>query len=289
MTVSGESSVTAVEVRGTPALRLETPGGSTAVVALHGAHLLSWCPAGGRERLFLSERAEYAPGKAIRGGVPICFPQFAALGPLPKHGLVRTRPWQVVARRADAGEAAVTLAFEPDAEARGLWPHPCRVEVEVRLGDGGIALGLSVENRGAGPLPFTAALHGYFDVGDVERVAVEGLAGLEYRDAADRDALRTERSDAVAIRGEVDRVYHSVPGEVILREPGRALALRAEGFPDVVIWNPGAAKCAALSDMAPDGWRRMLCVEAGAIRTPVAVAPGAIWRGRQLLTPILGA
>lgn len=266
----------------TRALRLETAGGASAVVALHGAHLLSWMPAGGGERLFLSERAEYAPGKAIRGGVPICFPQFAALGPLPKHGLVRTRAWRVVEHRAGP-EPLATLAFEPDEAARALWPAPCRVEYTVRLEDDRIALELSIVNLRGAPLSFTAALHGYFAVADVEAVEVGGLAGLEYRDAAAGNALGVEQRTAVTVRGEVDRVYHSVPGEVRLREAGRTLTLRAEGFPDVVVWNPGATKCAGLSDMAPEGWRRMLCVEAGAIRTPVVLPAGARWRGRQLL------
>jgi glucose-6-phosphate 1-epimerase len=276
------ASVVPVEVNGTPALRLETAWGASALVTLHGAQLLSWRPAGGRDRLFLSERAEFAPGVAIRGGVPICFPQFAALGPLPKHGFVRTRPWTVSGHRVADGRAEVTLVFEPDAALRSLWPHPCRLAHTVRLADDRVELELSVEN-GGGPLPFTAALHAYLAVGDVEAVELRGLTGLELRDAADGDRLGVERREAVTLRGEVDRVYHSVPGEVLLREPDRALAVRAEGFPDVVVWNPGPTKCAALADMAPDGWRRMLCVEAGAIRTPVVVPAGGSWRGRQVL------
>jgi glucose-6-phosphate 1-epimerase len=282
MTEDAATSVTRVVHRGIEALRLETAGGASALVALHGAQPLSWRPAGGRDRLFLSERAEYAPGVAIRGGVPICFPQFGALGPLPKHGFVRTRPWALGGERVADGRAEVTLVFEPDAAVRSLWPHPCRVAHTVRLADDRIELALSIEN-GGGPLSFTAALHGYLAVDDVESVELAGLAGLEYRDAAAGDRLGVERRDAVTIRGEVDRVYHSVPGEVRLREPDRALALRAEGFPDVVVWNPGPAKCAALPDMAPDGWRRMLCVEAGAIRTPVVVPAGGTWRGTQAL------
>jgi glucose-6-phosphate 1-epimerase len=277
---------TPVDFRGTPALRLETARGDVAVVALHGAQLLSWVPARGREWLFLSERAELAPGKAFRGGVPICFPQFASLGPLPKHGLVRTRPWLPAGQEVVDGEPLVTLTFQPDAEVRALWPLPCRVELAVRLGSERVRLELSVRNLGNEPIPFTAALHGYFAVGDVEAVAVSGLQGIEYRDAAAGDALRVERDDAVPIRGEVDRVYHSVRREVVLREPDRALSIGAEGFPDVVVWNPGAAKCAALPDMAPEGWRRMLCVEAGAVRTPVVVLPGASWRGSQTLVDL---
>lgn len=286
MTVEGKAEVIRIEHAGSPAVRLQTAGGARAVVALHGAHLLSWRPAGDGERLFLSERAEFATGKAIRGGVPVCFPQFAALGALPKHGLVRTRPWRLVDERVEDGEAVVTLGFEPDAEVRALWPHPCRVEYEVRLGDRRVELGLSVVNAGDAPLSFTAALHGYFAVADVGAASVEGLAGLEYRDAADGDRLRIEGDARLAIRSEVDRVYHSVPGEVRPREPDRTLALRAEGFPDVVVWNPGAEKCAALADMAPDGWRRMLCIEAGAIRTPVVLPAGAGWKGRQLLVAL---
>jgi len=284
MAGSGRASVTRVAQAGLPALRLETAGGASALVALHGAQVLSWRPAGGGERLFLSERAEYAAGRAIRGGVPICFPQFAALGSLPKHGLVRTREWRQAGEAGDGGESVARLIFEPDAESLARWPHPARVEYAVRLDETRLSLELSVDNTGERPLSFTAALHGYLAVEEVESAAIEGLAGIEYRDAAGGDRIRVEVEPIVRIRGEVDRVYHSVLGEVTLREAGRSLALRAEGFPDVVVWNPGAVKCASLPDMPPDGWRRMLCIEAGAIRTPVVVPAGASWRGRQILT-----
>ena len=275
--------MTRIDFHGIPAVRLGSPAGASAVVALHGAQLLSWTPARGRERIFLSERAELAHGKAIRGGVPICFPQFAALGPLPKHGLVRTRTWRMAGKETVDGGVRATFTLEPDAELRAIWPHPCHLALSALLGDDRIRLELSVRNLGGSPLTFTAALHGYFAVGDVEAISVSGLRGIEYRDAAAGDALGIERGDALTVRGELDRVYHSVPGEVILREPDRALALRATGFPDVVVWNPGSERCAALADMAPDGWRRMICIEAGAIRTPVVVASGASWLASQTL------
>lgn len=275
--------MTRIEFHGIPAVRLGSPGGASAVVAHHGAQLLSWTPARGRERIFLSERAEFAHGKAIRGGVPICFPQFAALGPLPKHGLVRTRTWRMAGKETVEGGVRATFTLEPDAELRALWPHPCHLELTALLGDDRLRLELSVRNLGGSPLTFTAALHGYFAVGEVEAVAISGLRGVEYRNAAEGDALGQEQGEPLVLRGEVDRVYHSVPGEVVLREPDRTLAIRAAGFPDVVVWNPGPAKCAALADMAPDGWRRMVCIEAGAIRTPVVVQAGGSWRGSQTL------
>jgi glucose-6-phosphate 1-epimerase len=269
--------------RGTPALSLTSAGGATAVVALHGAQLLSFVPAGGREWLFLSERAAFAPGQAIRGGVPICFPQFASLGTLPKHGLVRTRPWRVEATGDDGGVAWARLDFDADEEVRRLWPHPCWPSLEVRLEDDRVALSLRVENPGEVPLSFTAALHGYFEVGDVEEAVVEGLRGVECRDAADGDSIDIERNAQLRIHGEFDRVYHAVPGPVTLRAGDRRLRLEADGFHDVVVWNPGAEKGDALPDMAPGGWRRMLCVEAGAVRAAVTVPAGGRWTGRQVL------
>src|SRR5512139_4078798 len=102
-------SIEDIEFQGIEALRLNGPNGVSAVVAKHGAQLLSWVTSDGRERLFLSEQACYDGSVAIRGGVPVCFPQFASVGDLPKHGFVRTRPWSVSARRAGDDYALVTL------------------------------------------------------------------------------------------------------------------------------------------------------------------------------------
>jgi len=49
------------------------------------------------------------------------------------------------------------------------------------------------------------------------------------------------------------------------------------------VWNPGPDKIRELSDMPPDDYLRMLCVEAAVIGEPVSLAPGAQWRGRQTL------
>src|SRR5512139_4252652 len=85
----------AVAAGGLPKLTLVAPDGARAEVYLYGAHVVSWVPAGGQERLFLSRTSAFRAGAPIRGGVPVVFPQFGALGPLPLHGLVRLMVWEL--------------------------------------------------------------------------------------------------------------------------------------------------------------------------------------------------
>jgi glucose-6-phosphate 1-epimerase len=133
------------------------------------------------------------------------------------------------------------------------------------------------------PFSFTAALHTYLKVREVEHLRIEGLRGLDYCDSADGDAIKKETGVGVSIDAEVDRIYHNAPPTLLVREDSRAMGIHSQNFPDVVVWNPWEDKCAALADMPADGFRRMLCVEAAAVREPVELAPGASWWGRQSL------
>src|SRR5262245_65554156 len=99
-------------------------------VYLHGAHVTHYRPAGQRPLLFLSERSQFAGGKAIRGGVPVIFPWFGARAghpEAPDHGFARTREWAVESvEPASDGTVAVTLALEADDATRQTWPHEFR-------------------------------------------------------------------------------------------------------------------------------------------------------------------
>lgn len=264
---------------GLPHLILCTPDGARADVYQHGAHVVAWQPAGGPECLFLSGRSAFQPGAAIRGGVPVIFPQFAAEGPLPKHGFARTLAWEW----AQAAPDAVTLRLSDSDATRRLWPCAFRAELTVALADRQLALTLGVTNTDTQPFAFTAALHTYLRVAEIGQAAVEGLAGRRYRDSAHGNAPAVEHEPAVRFAGEVDRVYFQTPEALRLHDGARRLALQSAGFPDAVVWNPGALKGAALNDLEPDGYRRFVCVEAAVVGAPVALAPGAEWRGRQIL------
>ncbi|GJG85757.1 D-hexose-6-phosphate mutarotase [Gemmatimonadetes bacterium T265] len=280
-------------------LVLTATDGAHATVLPYGAHVVGWTPApatpgGGDERLFVSARAEYRAGAAVRGGVPVIFPQFgdrvAGPGPSIRHGFARTRPWRVVrAAHASDGTAEAVLALadaDLDAETRARWPHPFRAELTVRVAGAALALTLEVENTGVAPLPFTAALHTYLRVGDAARARVRGLEAAAGSDTAAGGAPLAPAGAPLGFGGEVDHLYVHVPGPVTLDDPalGRATRVDQTGFRDVVVWNPGPVRGASLADLEPDGWRRFVCVEAAAAGEPVVVAPGGRWAGAQRLT-----
>ncbi|MCE4554172.1 D-hexose-6-phosphate mutarotase [Roseateles cellulosilyticus] len=272
-------------------IRLTAPDGATATVALHGGHVLSWVPARGVEQLYLSPRSEYAPGKAIRGGVPVCFPQFAERGPLPKHGFARTMAWELMSQEQGKDDALAVLRLRDSEATRAIWPHAFELELSVRVSGRTLDIELACENTGQegdAPLRFTTALHTYLRVGDLDAVSVEGLSGLRYFDSI-KQAEALQRMDLL-LTGEkgvldLDRIYFDLKERPLLvTEDRRQVVIQQQGFDDAVVWNPGPERCAKLADMPPEGWSEMLCVEAANVGRPVELAPGESWVGRQSLS-----
>ena len=272
-----------IDFHGRPALKLTAPGGATAIVSHHGAQLLSWIPSGGVERLYLSDQAVFDGHQAIRGGVPVIFPQFGGEGPL-RHGFARGLAWEVAEARTGEDFSTVTLRLADSDATRALWPHAFSLEMTVLLGGNRLDMELEVDNPGNAPFSFTAALHTYLRVQEVETVTLRGLHGLRYIDQANGDAHGEEEREALLVDGEVDRIYLGLKTPLVLTHPrGGAVAIQQEGFPDLVVWNPWVQKCATLPDMPRDGFRRMLCVEAAVADRPVGLAAGETWYGRQTL------
>ncbi len=263
---------------------LRAADGATAEIYLHGGHVTSWRPApGNEERLFLSARSEFHAGTAIRGGIPVIFPQFAAEGPLPRHGFARLSTWRVEKIEQEPVDAVATLSLTDSAETRALWNAPFRATLTVRVSGPRLVVSLGVENIGSPPFSFTCALHTYLRVHDVAQAEVLGLHGAQYRDSGDRAKLRTDVDPALRVTGELDRVYVGAPPSLVLRERRRALGVQMREFPDVVIWNPGRKRAAALADMEPDAERAMLCVEAAVVQAPITLSAGKAWVGSQTL------
>lgn len=271
-----------IDVLGQPAVALRAPDGAQATVLLHGAQVLSWQPAGRPEQLYLSPQAKARPGQAVRGGIPVIFPQFERRGPLPRHGFARDRAWTLVEHGRHPQHAQAVLRLVDDAATRALWPHAFELELTVSLTGRTLEMELAVLNSGEQPLAFTAALHNYLRCEDVRESRVTGLLGCAFEDSLHGTPHRQE-IEPQAIVGEIDRIYWNVDAPVLLQAPQRRLALTTAGFPDRVIWNPGPAKAAALADLPDEDWRHMLCIEAACIGEPVLLAAGQEWAARQTL------
>lgn len=274
-----------IEMLGQPAIRIQSPDGAQATVLLHGGHLVSWIPAGGEEQLYLSPRAEAGPGQAVRGGVPVIFPQFEQRGPdttLPRHGLARTRTWAVESSSKGQDHAQLTLVLKDNEDTRALWPHSFELELTIAVHARQLDLELYAHNTGDTSWPFAAALHTYLSVSDLTLVRLQGLEGCRYEDKV-TDGEAIEDHPEKRFHGEVDRIYARVP-DLLLRDGPRRLSITTDNMPDAVIWNPGPDKCAALKDMPDGAWQHMLCIEAAHILEPITLGPDESWTGRQSFT-----
>lgn len=268
------------ELLGQPAMWLRAPDGAEATVLLHGAQLVSWIPAGDQERLYLSPQAVAGPGQAVRGGIPVIFPQFSQRGPLPRHGLARDRAWQWVEGATRGGAAIGVLRLADDEATRAIWPHRFEVELSFSLSGLQLDVELAVTNTGDTPFDFTAALHTYLRVDDVRRARLGGLYGVRYVDSLS-GAEQHQEMDPFSFAGEIDRIYFDAAAPLSLASAMGRTTITQDGFADAVVWNPGPAKAAALSDLPDDDWLRFLCVEAAVIGTPITLAPGQDWVARQ--------
>ena len=275
--------VTSTRHAGYDALQLTTRHGS-ATLALHGAQLLSWQPAGQRQVIWLSPQALPEPA-AIRGGVPLCWPWFARQGQsasVPQHGLVRTLAWQVSAVHASSDDE-ISLSLQPRAQmglddvgAAGLAALAPGLHVSLRITLGQIlSQTLHTQNMGSETFQLTQALHSYLAVGDAAQAAIEGLTGLAYQ-----DKLRGMAPD-------VQRGPFTQPKRYTLIDPvwQRRIVIETQGSESVVVWNPGPEGARQIADMPDDGWRDFVCIEAAnAGPDVVALAPGAEHRIEQTLT-----
>ncbi len=274
----------AISFHGQEAIQLQAGDGSEAVVLLHGAHLVSWKTAGGVERLFLSENAVYAPGQALRGGVPVIFPQFAEMGPLAKHGFARSLPWRLKSVDATASDALAVLQLDSSDATRAVWPFEFALELSLRVSTQRLDMELEAVNTGDRPWAFTAALHTYFAMPDVAAVRLHGLSRLRYFDKVTRKE-QVDRAESLQVDDELDRIYYDAARPLVLQsggDPKDAVTIsQTGGFTDVVVWNPGPANAAKLADMPDDGWKRMLCVEAALVGEARTLQPGEEWWGRQ--------
>ena len=274
--IPGLAQVIADEA-GNPKVRITTPK-STAEMLLHGAQVTSWKPTGTEEVIFVSRQALFAEGKAIRGGIPICFPWFRAKSGdahAPAHGLVRTKIWSLESIEQNSGDVTVSMSTQSDAGTKRWWPADFRLLHRVTFGSQ-LKLEFTVSNTGATPFRFEEALHTYHTVGDVHKVRIRGLDGVTYLDNTKSNIEKKQTGD-VLITSPTDSAYINTQNAFELLDPElhRSIRVAKQNSNTTVIWNPWEQAAHTMSDFGDDEWQQMLCAEAANIlQNAVDLAPG---------------
>jgi len=272
-------------------------------ILLYGAHVLQWRNAQGVEQLYLSSRTAYGDGAAVRGGIPIIFPQFSDMGPMSKHGFARTSAeWRVIDASADERGASVSLQLTANEHTRRVWPaggdrFSFVYIVRLELDGSRLHTDCTISNTGAagdaGSFEFQLALHTYFCVPDIATVAVHPFGGAYLDNTSGRDTKHS--SEPVRIADEVDRIYPAAPDRLFFTSrngsseyefDGRSLqgiTIEKRHLADAVVWNAWEHKTRSIADLESDAYLRYLCIEPGAIVQPVQLAPGQSFTGGQTL------
>jgi glucose-6-phosphate 1-epimerase len=260
-----------------PKVQITSPA-ARAEIYLHGAQLTSWQPAGSEEVIFLSQQSHWEEGRAIRGGIPICFPWFRAKSDdakAPAHGFVRTKAWKLEALTQEQNSVVVTLATESDADTQKWWPFEFRLVHRITVG-AELKLELIVSNTGPSPFRFEEALHTYNRVGDATNLRITGLDGVAFLDNRDANKQKLQ-SGNVQLTQATDNAYVNTQSPVEIVDPvlNRRIRLEKQDSLTTVVWNPWQEDAAKLADLGNDEWRQMACVEASNILSgAVTLAPG---------------
>lgn len=270
--------------------------GSHITIYEQGAHITSWQTQNNEEHLYTSSKAIYQDGKAIRGGVPLIFPQFSDIGPLPvSHGFLRVRAnWRVISDTQAGQDRVVILQYRlRPGEEPSYADADCTLRYTITFNANTLRMEMAVHHEGgsSSPLVFAFAFHSYFAVTDVRAVSVSGLDQTPYLDNL-QARKRCAPAPIAAIEGEVDRIYiDHMDGPVQLRYPvggnnrvTKTVSVRGDNFRDVVLWNPWVEKTKTMSDMPEEDYLRFVCVEHGTILEKVQLAPKQTWTAAQIVS-----
>ncbi len=246
---------------GLPIIRLNTAM-CTALIAIQGAHLLSFSAKDGSPLLWVSPNCNFTPGVALRGGVPVCLPWFGPnIDPKkPKHGFARNSDWQLSdATLLANGNAELTFTF--NSQANELFGFNFSAQLVMTLG-AAIKLELTISNTDNKAFDCSWVLHSYHPVSSLADVRVIGLAEKTYLDNLEKHAAKTQHGD-VSFPAEVDRVFPGVENDLEITGAPNIL-IHHHNCPSVVVWNPGA-NAANIADIGTGNERNYICVERGAV------------------------
>ena len=232
--------------------------------------------------MFISDNAYFQQGKAIKGGIPICWPWFGAAPEDAKqqdHGFVRNNFWSVLSVTAtENGDTKVKLEFEDTEKTRETWPYSFYLSLEITIGSD-LTLELYSRNTGNQPFTMTEALHSYFNVGDASQVKVLGLEHTEYLDKTE-NFVKVCQVGAVTLSEATDHIHTDVKHNLTIDDPAfnRKIRISSTGNKNVVVWNPWSKGSAEMKDLASDDYKHFICVEIANASDRVKIEPGCQYK-----------
>ena len=233
---------------------------ATAKIALQGAHIFEYKRKGEEDLLWLSEISDFELGKAIRGGVPICWPSFGLNIPeLPQHGFARTSLFESVSREdIDAHTTEVQLRLRHSKESLKLWNYKFELVLKVTISEK-LTIELTTTNLDEKEFKLTQALHSYFQLSDISNAV---LVGLDKKPCFDALTDKTDiQNGEITFNREFDKVFQKIDDELILKDEEKTISIISEGSSSVVVWNPWIDKCKRMSAMKDDAYKEFVCIE----------------------------
>ena len=250
-----------------------------ATVALHGGHIMSFRPRDHEPVLWLSRHSYFKTGKAIRGGIPVCWPWFGdhpTDTDKPAHGFVRTAVWSVSESEKLADESTrLKLSIADSEETMQLWPHRFKLEIDITVSNV-LRIELIATNSDGQPIKCGGALHSYFNISSISSIMIKGLEGCQYLDKVDQGRRKVQEG-SISFKRETDRIYLDTTADCIIEDSGipRRIRISKKGSQTTVVWNPWIAKAGRMKDFGDDEYKRMVCVETtNADADVISLAPG---------------
>ncbi|WP_028865088.1 D-hexose-6-phosphate mutarotase [Psychromonas aquimarina] len=250
-----------------------------AAFALHGGHLIHFQLKGQEPLIWLSKTAVYNDQKAIRGGVPICWPWFGAAGEalgdnLPSHGFARTSKWSVADIKESEQGVELEFVLKDSAATRELWPFEFELVLKASL-TSELKLELVSRNTGDKSFSYRGALHTYLNISSPESCRVSGL-NETFSDSLKNSEVTTG-DGSLLINSPIDSIYKKAPLSVLLddKQFNRQLIMQNSGNDSEVLWTPWVDGAAAFADMPDNGYQTMFCIESAVTaKQGITVAPG---------------
>jgi len=234
---------------------------SSIKITLQGAHIFDFRVKGKKPLLFLSDTAHFKRDKAIRGGIPICWPWFGAHPQdpqLPNHGFVRTSLWKHLdTQEINQDKTKITFSLESSEQTLALWPYAFELRLEIIISDI-LEISLITKNTGEKAFNYSQALHTYLAINDISTVKLEGLKEKSYYNKLDDSHANIQKEELI-FKEETDRIYQDLEQGLTLHDKDQDIKIQTKGSKTVVVWNPGEGCANNLSDLHT--YKTMLCIE----------------------------